>query len=85
MISLVSKAADQARSRGSKRVLGAHLKQAVLEDEQFDFLHEIVNKVPDAPAKGADKNEDSDEAMDGAAAPKKKRAAGRRKRKGGDD
>lgn len=93
MISLVTKAATQARERGSKRVLAAHLKQAVLDDDQFDYLQEIVSKVAEAPSKNADKQEDSDDAMDGgsASAPpttKKKRAAaggGRKRRKNSDD
>lgn len=81
MISLVTKAASEARARGSKRVTAAHLKQAVQKEEQFDFLTEIVSKVPDAPAPRA-KEEDSDEPMDGA---KKKRGAPRRKRKGSEE
>lgn len=86
MISLVTKAATQAKERGSKRVLAAHLKQAVLEDKQFDYLIDIVSKVAEAPAKNADKQEDSDEAMDAAPA-KRKRATGggRKKRKGSDE
>ena len=82
MISLVTKAATQAKQRGSKRVLATHLKQAVLEDDQFDYLQEIVSKVAEAPAKNADK-EDSDEAMEGVAPAKKKKTsgAGRKKRK----
>jgi len=84
MISLVTKAAKEAKDRGSKRVIAAHLKQAVVKDDQFDFLSEIVSKVQDAPAPRT-KDEDSDEPMDGGAPPKKKRAATRRKRKGDDD
>ncbi|QDS74707.1 hypothetical protein FKW77_000606 [Venturia effusa] len=82
MISLVTKAASEARARGSKRVGAAHLKQAVQKEEQFDFLTEIVSKVPDAPAPRA-KDEDSDEPMDGVG--KKKRGAPRRKRKGSEE
>jgi hypothetical protein len=37
---------------GPKRILVQHLKKAVLADDTFDFLREIVDKVPDAPAKG---------------------------------
>lgn len=87
MISLVTKAAAQAKERGSKRVLAAHLKQAVMEDDQFDYLQEIVSKVAEAPSKNADKQEDSDEAMEGSAPAKRKRAAGggRKKRKDSDE
>lgn len=45
MISLVTKAADQARARSAKKVTAAHLKQAVESDEQFDFLQDIMAKV----------------------------------------
>jgi hypothetical protein len=49
MTALITKSAEEARTRGSKRVLPAHLKQAVKANEQFDFLSDIVEKVPDAP------------------------------------
>ena len=75
MISLVTKAANQARSKSSKKVTAAHLKQVVERDEQFDFLAEIISKVPDAPA--PKKDDDSEEAAEG----KKKKIVTRRKRK----
>ena len=78
MISLVTKAAAEAKARNSKRVGSVHLKQAITKDEQFDFLSEIVAKVADAPA--ADKSEDAMD-VDG----KKKKASGRRKKKADDD
>jgi hypothetical protein len=49
MISLVQKSADEAKVRNSKRVQGPHLKAAIMSDERFDFLHDIVSKVSDAP------------------------------------
>lgn len=67
MISLALKSADEARSRNSKRVTAFHLKQAVQKDEQFDFLSEIVAKVPDAPqssGKGSKKEDEEDERDD---------------------
>lgn len=79
MISVVMKSAAEAKSRGSKRVTAAHLKQAVEKDEQLDFLAEIISKVPDAPAPSK-KEEDSEEAGEG-----KKKRGGRRKRKESDD
>jgi len=79
MISLVTKAASEARSRSSKRVLPTHLKQVVLQNEQFDFLNDIVGKVADAPA--PTKHEDSDD--DGHV--KKKKHESRRKAKSSDD
>jgi Dr1-associated corepressor len=79
MISLVTKAAAEARSRSSKRVSAVHLKQAVTKDEQFDFLSEIVSKVAEAPA-AAEKSEDTME-VEG----KKRKGGGRKKRKADDD
>jgi len=79
MISLVTKAASEARARSSKRVTSAHLKQAVTKDEQFDFLSEIVSKVADAPA-AAEKSEDNME-IEG----KKRKGGARKKRKADDD
>ncbi|KAI4174271.1 MAG: hypothetical protein LQ343_002409 [Gyalolechia ehrenbergii] len=85
MISVVTKAANEAKAKSSKRVTAAHLKQAVEKDEQLDFLAEIISKVPDAPA--PKKDEDSEEAVEG----KRKKAGGgggggtRRKKKADDD
>lgn len=78
MISLVTKAATEAKARSSKRVSAAHLKQAVLQDEHFDFLNDIVNKVSDAPAP-ADRGGSPEEGEG------KKRRAGRKKRKDSND
>jgi Dr1-associated corepressor len=80
MISIVTKAAGEARQRSSKRVLPTHLKQAVLADERFDFLNDIVGKVADAPS--AVKHEASDDDGPGA---KKKKGTSRKKRKGSDE
>ncbi|KAL7266398.1 hypothetical protein RUND412_011058 [Rhizina undulata] len=49
MIALCDKASAQARVRNSKRITAGHLKQAVLHEEQFDFLADIISKVPDIP------------------------------------
>lgn len=80
MISLVTKAASEARSRSSKRVTAAHLKQAVAKDEVLDFLAEIIAKVPDAPAPSEKVDEGSD-ATEG----KKRRGGTRKKRKDSED
>lgn len=80
MISLVTKAAAEAKSRSSKRVSAVHLKQAVTKDEQFDFLSEIVSKVAEAPA-AAEKSEDNAMEVEG----KKRKGGGRKKRKADDD
>ncbi|GAB7360301.1 hypothetical protein MBLNU230_g8059t1 [Neophaeotheca triangularis] len=70
MIKLVSGAAAQARGpaaqgggggqKGGKRILCQHMKKAVNADPTFDFLAEIVGKVPDAPASKAKKEVGSD-------------------------
>jgi hypothetical protein len=66
MISLVTKAAAEAKSRNSKRVTAAHLKQAVQKNQQFDFLQDIVDKVADAPMhKGDGSDEDGDNGGEG--------------------
>lgn len=52
MVSLVTQAAEQAKVRGSKRITAAHLKLAVNQEEQFDFLSDIISKAPDIPAAG---------------------------------
>jgi len=75
MISLVTKAAAEAKSRNSKRVNTVHLKQAIIHNEQFDFLSEIVSKVADAPEKGEEGEEGG----------RKKKAAPRKKKKTSDD
>ncbi|KAI9734561.1 MAG: hypothetical protein M1834_002162 [Cirrosporium novae-zelandiae] len=77
MISLVTKSADEARARSSKRVTAAHLKAAVAHDDAFDFLADIVARVPDAPAPNEKKqDDDDDEPTEG-----RKRRGGRGKRR----
>lgn len=57
MIKLITASSDQARGlggangKGPRRVLVQHMKKAIQADEKFDFLAEIVSKVPDAPSK----------------------------------
>jgi hypothetical protein len=50
MIALVDESCHQARLRNSKRVSPAHLKQAVLAQEHFDFLQVVMEKYPDPVA-----------------------------------
>ena len=78
MISIVTKAATEAKSRNSKRVTAAHLKQAVMKEPQFDFLLEIVDKIADAPAPSDQQGDDSGDV-------KRKKPPARRRKKGGDD
>ncbi|KAJ6155192.1 hypothetical protein N7470_005758 [Penicillium chermesinum] len=72
MISLVTKAAQEARDRNSKRVTATHLKHAVAKDEVLDFLQDIISKVPDQPA-GRKHDEDGSDQNDG-----RKKRGGRR-------
>lgn len=74
MIRLISASAGVAKQRGSKRVLSQHMKSAVMQDEQFDNLRDIVGRVPDAPAKGANGDDSEDEDS----APKKGAGRGRK-------
>ena len=79
MISIVTKAAAEAKSRNSKRVTATHLKQSVLKEQQFDFLADIVQKVADAPAPSEQQpGEDSGDV-------KRKKPPTRRKKKSDDD
>ena len=80
MISLVTKSAARAREKSSKKVTAAHLKQVVEQDEQFDFLADIITKVPDAPSK-KEKEEDSE----GAVGEGRRKRAPRRKKVEEDD
>ncbi|KAK1831706.1 putative dna polymerase [Podospora conica] len=52
MIQLVSKSADVAREKSSKRVSAAMLKQVVESDDQWDFLRDIVSRVEEEKAGG---------------------------------
>ncbi|KAK4143865.1 uncharacterized protein C8A04DRAFT_37096 [Dichotomopilus funicola] len=45
MVALVTKSAEVARQRNSKRVSAQMLKQVVEGDDQWDFLRDIVGKV----------------------------------------
>jgi hypothetical protein len=88
MIKLITASADQARggpasaaaSKGPKRVLAQHLKRAIQADETFDFLTDIIAKVPDAPAskKKEVAGSDSEEA-------KPKPRKGKKRKDSGDD
>lgn len=84
MIQLVSKSAEVARDKNSKRVTPAMLKTVVEADDQWDFLRDIVSKVEQDKEGGGSKGKatakaesDSEEDSD---VPKKKRGGGKRKR-----
>jgi len=89
MVALVTKSAEVARQRNSKRVSAQMLKQVVESDDQWDFLRDIVAKVEgeEKSGKGREKTKaessGTDEEMgDAAAGPKKKagRGGGRKKK-----
>lgn len=87
MIALITKSSSEARQRSSKRVTSLHIKQAILKDEQFDFLQEIVSNIADASAReGQDAGEEGEEGSVGGR--RKRRGAGgggRKQRKERDD
>ncbi|KAH7243356.1 uncharacterized protein BKA55DRAFT_574570 [Fusarium redolens] len=80
MIQLVTKSADVAREKGSKRVTAPMLKQVVETDEQWDFLRDIVSRVEnekEGSRSKAKQDSSSDEEIE---EPKKRTRGGRRKK-----
>jgi len=83
MIQLVSKSADVAREKSSKRVSAAMLKQVVESDDQWDFLRDIVSRVEEDKSgggaagskRGAKTESDSEEEV-----VEKKKRVGRKKK-----
>jgi len=75
MTALITKSAEEARTRGSKRVSTAHLKQVIKSNEQFDFLGDLVEKIPDAPPPSAKKGFGGDSEDEG-----KRKKPGRRRK-----
>lgn len=89
MIALVAKGASEAKSHNSKRVTATHLKTALLNDPQFDFLNEICQSVPDEggkkpKAKGEPKSEHEDGDSEDSGPAKKKRKSKKMKKSGSD-
>ena len=80
MIAIVTKAAATARAASAKKVTAAHMKRVVEGEPQFDFLEDIMSKVPDGPPprKG-------DEDSEGAEGGKKRRGLRRKKQEDDDD
>ncbi|XP_049849917.1 uncharacterized protein LOC126320462 isoform X2 [Schistocerca gregaria] len=50
---LVNIGAAIAAVKGAKILSASHLKKAMLQNPTFDFLREIISKVPDAPESNA--------------------------------
>ncbi|KAK3295499.1 uncharacterized protein B0H64DRAFT_147348 [Chaetomium fimeti] len=94
MMALVTKSADVARQRNSKRVSAQMLKQVVEGDDQWDFLRDIVGKVDgdekggrgagqsQGGGRGKAENSDTDEEM-GSGGGGEVAAAGVKKKRGG--
>ena len=80
MISLVTKAAKEARDRNSKKVTASHLKNAVAKDDVLDFLADIIAKVPDNSAGGRKNEDEGSDQNEG-----RKKRGGRRPRANSDD
>ncbi|KAJ9616738.1 hypothetical protein H2200_000457 [Cladophialophora chaetospira] len=86
MIALVTKGATEAKSNSSKRVTAQHLKTALMNDGQFDFLNEICENIPDeGPKKGRAKSEAKSEDSDEDVKPKAKGKGGRKRKADTDD
>ncbi|PWZ00963.1 histone-fold-containing protein [Testicularia cyperi] len=51
MASIVEETVKETRSRGAKKMSVYHVKRTVHTNENFDFLKDIVSKVPD-PVEG---------------------------------
>ncbi|KAI9167426.1 DNA polymerase epsilon subunit C [Paramyrothecium foliicola] len=80
MVQLVSKSADVAKEKGSKRVTAQMLKQVVETDDQWDFLRDIVGRVEQEKEGSKAKAKTESESEEEASEPKKKGRGGRRKK-----
>lgn len=81
MVQLVSKSADVAKDKGSKRVTAPMLKQVVETDDQWDFLRDIVGRVENEKEGSRAKTKAESESEEEEPEPRKRgRGAGRRKK-----
>lgn len=82
MIQLVTKSAEVAREKNSKRVTPAMLKAVVEADDQWDFLRDIVSKVEqDKEGASSSKGKSTAKAeSDSEDSEPKKRRSGRKKK-----
>lgn len=80
MIQMVTKSAEVAKDKGSKRVNAQMLKQVVETDEQWDFLRDIVGRVENEREGGKSKAKVESESEEEIPEPKKKGRGGRRKK-----
>lgn len=84
MISLVTKAATEAREKSSKRVTAMHIKQAVEKDQNFDFLMDTISKISEQP-EGKKGSKARSESPDPAEDAKRKKGGGRKKKTESED
>lgn len=80
MVQLVTKSAEFAKDKGSKRVTAGMLKQVVETDDQWDFLRDIVGKVEPEKEGSKSKAKAESESEEDSFAPKKKGKGGRKKK-----
>lgn len=83
MIALVTKSAEVAKEKNSKRVTAQMLKQVVESDEQWDFLRDIVGKVDGEekkPGKSKTAKNESDDTESEEEVVEKKKRVGRKKK-----
>ncbi|KAG8668781.1 hypothetical protein FPOAC2_08085 [Fusarium poae] len=80
MIQLVTKSADVAKDKGSKRVTASMLKQVVETDEQWDFLREIVSRVENEKEGSRSKAKQESSSDEEIEEPKKRTRGGRKKK-----
>ncbi|WZH42688.1 uncharacterized protein QYS62_003684 [Fusarium acuminatum] len=80
MIQLVTKSADVAREKGSKRVTAPMLKQVVETDEQWDFLRDIVSRVEHEKEGSRSKAKQESSSEEEIEEPKKRTRGGRKKK-----
>lgn len=81
MVQLVTKSAEVAKDKGSKKVSATMLKQVVETDEQWDFLRDIVSKVEqEKEGSKAKPKTESDSDDDSFEQKKKGRGPGRKKK-----
>jgi Dr1-associated corepressor len=80
MVQLVTKSADIAKDKGSKRVTASMLKHVVETDEQWDFLRDIVSKVENEKEGSKQKPKPESESEEEDAYEPKKRTRGRKKK-----
>lgn len=82
MTQLVTKSAEVAKEKGSKRVTAQMLKTVVEADDQWDFLREIVGKVePEREGSRSKTKAETESEEEESFEPKKKGRGGRKRSK----